>query len=584
MHLEGSTSILDLSLVNRRFRDIALDAILRKLYIPKVGIRRLLEMLVANPDSIRKVRCLDLCKYGCMHQGDCRYLGSLKFNAPTARFLCNSIDQTTMHNVTWDHIQQAKGDPTHWFNKAHSLFLNILVALCSMLKELTMWLPPRQNFARARPQVARHFYASVTPFEGPTLEILQQNLEVLTFKCGFQCKGNAIRLIRLPGFRNLKSLTIPMDNLGPPSMIDFYRSDVVFVKSRQGDDRDRAAGRRACLPLTLTGLHLTSCNRHTFVLLDVLNCLPTGTLFLKCITLSFDVSACSALVLCSFSRWLEPIKDKARKWKRMIENLVSNSHYIELFADQSSAVYKYGRKSSFLDEMNAITLLSHQEVAEIAGANMQLSDYVARSNTGPRARNTLLEHRLFLIHGIEHHGLFCSPTFDATYWADVAFFHNSPDCPCEEQTRVSIERPENTKARIRRATRHLPVVADLTKSAFSLRVPPHLGSTTQPSPLPARSPSSFGAKRVAKHTTNVSKREYTCRAEESTLIFNSDIWLWTGIYNLRSGFQERFFQNEAWSWYLQPRVGAVESGSRAGTAPPASDPYGVRMQGKRQHQ
>lgn len=112
-YVQGSPTIMELSLVNRRLRDTAQDTMLRNLYVSKTGIRRVLEMLAANSDRIQKVRCLDLCKYGCMHLGNCHALGSIVFDARTARSLCNSIDQNTMHRVTWLQIQQAKAHPTH---------------------------------------------------------------------------------------------------------------------------------------------------------------------------------------------------------------------------------------------------------------------------------------------------------------------------------------------------------------------------------------------------------------------------------------------------------------------------------------
>ena len=72
---------------------------LRKLCMPKKDIRRVLEMLVANPDVLPKIQHIDFCKYGCDHNNDCQCLGSLEFDALTARIFRDRIEHNPMHEI-----------------------------------------------------------------------------------------------------------------------------------------------------------------------------------------------------------------------------------------------------------------------------------------------------------------------------------------------------------------------------------------------------------------------------------------------------------------------------------------------------
>lgn len=92
-----------------------------------------------------------------------------------------------------------------------------------------------------------------------------------------------------------------MSNPGTTRLIEFYLLDQLydsFFQSTHSTHNDRVV----CLPMTLTDLHLTSCNKQTFTQLFVLNGFETGLLYLKSITLSFDFSACSAPILCAAGR------------------------------------------------------------------------------------------------------------------------------------------------------------------------------------------------------------------------------------------------------------------------------------------
>ncbi|KAF1357613.1 hypothetical protein EJ07DRAFT_157609 [Lizonia empirigonia] len=559
--LHGSATLVNLSLVNKRFKDIAQDSMLRKLYIPKCGIRRVLEMLVRIPDNLQKVRYLDFGKRGCRHHGYCQCLGSLKFDARSAHFFCKQIDQNPTHKVTWHQIQQAKSSPKYWYNLAHSLFLNILVAVCPNLKEVAICLPPHRSFAQTIPQTLseNYQYAAVVPFESPTLEVLQRNLEALIIKCDFRCTGNAIHIIRLPGFHNLKSLLMPMNNLGTTKLIEYYRLDPLddsCLQSTQSTHDDKVA----CLPMTLTDLHLTSCNKQTFALLYVLNGFKTGLLCLKNITLSFDVSACSALILCAAGRWPESITDRARRWRQRLHSLVSKHYSVQIYTNQSLAICKAGRKASFLEELDAMAILSCSEVAEIARANMQLSDCVARNLIGPRRRKCPLEHQIFVNHGIDHLELFCSPTFNAASWADVVFFHGTRNSTSGQGLQGAVN-AENKVSKAKTSSSRLSSLKDLTHSAFSMRIPPRQSPISQSIPTPILSLSALSATLTSsiprpevKNRLTVSRKDYARKIVESNLIFNGDIELWKGLYNQRSEFKEILFSKEVWKWYLQPRV------------------------------
>ncbi|KAH6644275.1 hypothetical protein C7974DRAFT_467935 [Boeremia exigua] len=412
--LRGSRTILDLSLTNKRLRAIAQDSMLRELCIPNKGIRQVLEMLGVNSSDVAKVRHLILPRQDDCTRTDCCCLRLSDLDTRTVRLLHDAIERNPTHDFTWERIQDVERDSHTWYHKYHSLLLDILVALLPSLKEVTMSLPPREDPAQTTPSVwpLTYQHASVSPFDGIVLQMMQTKLQVLTIQSDARYQQH---IIKLPGFLNLRSLTISMVHLGSPSSIDFYKPDVTSMDLKKQN----------WLPLTLTDLHLTSCTRSTFVLLDMFTSFSSDLLRLKRITLAFDMIASSALILCAMEQLPRCTTMTALGWVQTLADLARKGLTVKLCAETSSPLCISGRRATFTEELQAMTTLSSVEVTRIIRAGMQLSVAVARSRTGSRRRSSPLERRLFLLHGTDYPTLFSSPTFSATYWTEVTFFHGT---------------------------------------------------------------------------------------------------------------------------------------------------------------
>lgn len=360
LYLCGSKSIHNLSRVNKRLRCVAQYAMLRKLCIPPDGLSKASEKLGADPDAALKVYHLDLSK--------CRYSPS-------------------------DEQDQAQ-----------------LVALLPSITELTIWLSPHSDAFRARPLIrsSYHQHDSVIP-QILAHKALTERVKVLTVRSDSKFRQSTANTIRLPGFRNLRSLTISMAHLGKPKTISFCRPDGSLLEPRQG------SALYPCLPLSLTSLHLTSCTRQTFALLYVFDNIDSEELHLRRITLSFDMSTVSAVILClSTHTKFEPSERKASRWLRRLKSLTHKLHFVNFLTSDLSM--------PFIKELEATTRISDSEIALVAGQGLRLSECMAHNREGPRKRS-FAERKLFLLHGFSYRQLFCSPTFNYACWLEVAFFH-----------------------------------------------------------------------------------------------------------------------------------------------------------------
>lgn len=268
-----------------------------------------------------------------------------------------------------------------------------------------------------------HQHDSALFVSGPALEFLQDRIRVLNIQSDLRYNSHGItRMIKLPGFHHLRSLTAAMEHLGVPDTIRLYRADGTVVRSTQSDTS------MPCLPLTLERLHLTSCTSLTFELLDVLDSLPPGELHLTQITLHFAMSPTPAIILCGTSHaQLESLCTTVQRWLRGLESLAQKHHRVQIFMRTST--------SSFITELEAAAHLSNSEIALAAGGDLLFSVCVARSRDGLRERSSE-ECKFFLFHGVRYRQLFCRPTFNFTRRIDVFFFHGNSNPTFESDTHV----------------------------------------------------------------------------------------------------------------------------------------------------
>lgn len=412
-----------------------------------------------------------------------------------------------------------------------------MIALLPSLRELTIWLLPHSDAFQARPLIRspNHQHTSIVRLQGLALKIVQERVRVLAIQSDPKYKWAAAHVIKLPGFRNLENPTVSMEHLGMPNMIGFYRANGSLIGSHQGN-----AGKHPCIPLTLKCLHLTLCTRHTFALLHVFDSFAAGQLHLRHIALAFDMPAVPAIILCSASHTkLEPLYKKARRWLRRLTNLAYKCHHVEFLTDDSS---------SFTGELEAVTKPLNTKLALVAGKGLKFSECVARNMEGSRTRSSA-ERRLFLLHGVRHLQLFCSPTFDFIRWIEVVFFHGD----------------RGAKSKSRKMARTFRYVIDSRLSSFtttspsldfSFRVVPQHTSSLQQVPvlvtglettisLPAMS-----KPQTSRHLAR-SRRDVEQEPASPTLIFNGKAAEpSTKPSDLRSKFVASNFMEEDWMWYL----------------------------------
>lgn len=290
-----------------------------------------------------------------------------------------------------------------------------LIEVLPSLTALAVWLAPHFDALQTSSFIwpIYHQHASSLLLAGPALKTLQGRLRILIIQSDPRFSGHGMtRTITLPGFHQLRILTVAMENLGAPRSVRFYRSDGSLAK---GNSKDTST---PCLPLTLQTLHLTSCTRATFSLLNVLNSFPDGELSLTNTTLGFEMTTTSAIILCGAShKKSEPLSKKSQRWLRRLRSLEQQRHRVDFFTKSLS--------SSFITELEAVTHLTNEEIAIIAGESLQFSECVARGQDGRFRARSPAECRLFLLHGVRYRQLLCSPTFDFTLWTDTVFFHGN---------------------------------------------------------------------------------------------------------------------------------------------------------------
>ncbi|KAJ8112689.1 hypothetical protein OPT61_g4996 [Boeremia exigua] len=569
LHLCGSRTILSFSLVNKRFRAIAQDVMLRRLCIPKGGLLQVLDMLGTNLEALPKVCHLDLRQHDS-HNSYCKCSDSFDLNARITQRFCDTVESNHNHDVTWGRIQDAKRNSNIWYNKPHSLILDILVASLPSLREVTMWLPPTGDAVETNPIIPlfHRQNASFAPFDSLTLEVMQMCLRVLTIESDAKYPRNVSHVISMPGFRNLRSLTMSMEHLGSPIQLTFYSPDDTLETSSRNNNDVGVLSKAVYWPLTLTDIHLTSCNKFTFNLLETLGQVPSVQPHPIHVTLDFDIPASSALILCAMEGPTDHPGRTASIWTNTLADLDSKGYRVDFSTKGTLPVCMNGRKATFMEELQAMTKLSLGEVARIGRAGMQFSDCVAQSYNGPRTRSSPLEYKLFLLHGGDYPTLFSSPTFTATSWVHAAFFHGASGAESKPKTSSMIEclpkrhvdyegakQLRYVPSKSRRRRRIGGVHANLSGFVFPYSVHCRLLSKLQPLseqfsvlgnvikiPAPSTLRSSrYGVKRDAKR-----------RMQPSSLIFDSSKGDLTAFFDHTSMFAEQIFAEEDWKRYFQP--------------------------------
>jgi hypothetical protein len=433
-NLIGGAFITNLALANKHLYGIVRKTMVRDLVVSKKHIKSCIDMLARNPDLINCVASVDLSDFGCGHMldchQDCRCLGTPNFKPDVFALIGRTITSNSGSAITWTQIREAKYTRGTVWRKQQSFFLDVLLTLCPNIKSVTLELPAARRFDVGAPPRPMHLAPNtlpglnpdlipVIPFQGPALQIIRQRLETLTITEDTRWKGPATleflgredlswrnmgkHTVTLADFPKLKRLDIPMEVLGHPKTILFV--DPIASAVAPGD----SIMRTKVLPLTLQYLHLRSCNKWTFTLLQKINEVPMDQLSLKCIQLFFKAGPRDLLMRCDSTdegrlNYLRVLSDLRRKGTKVI--------------------FYTGRKEEVLDmskELASLSALSPFEAWHFSVSRMPFSALNPVASEKRRISETA--SRLFLRHAGNHLSLFNSSTLDLGLWAQGAFFH-----------------------------------------------------------------------------------------------------------------------------------------------------------------
>ncbi|KAF1848731.1 uncharacterized protein K460DRAFT_427990 [Cucurbitaria berberidis CBS 394.84] len=433
----GTNDILNLARVNKNVSRVTREALIKELVIPRNHIKKLLETLIKHPGLIEKVNSVNFRDYGCGHHTECLCLGLPNFDPNTLKFLGKSIAVSTRGDVNWNEIRQGKRSSGPVWRKSNAFFMDIVISLCPNIKSITLELPearafdtgnpPRPvNLAPAKLPALNEELLPVTPFQGPALRLMQKNLEVLIILENSRWKGPAKtemlrsphdlpwrnmgrHTITLPGFAKLKRLDLPMDALGLPLSIRFLGpiSPALCAEAAtkdSGKSHEDIAFHRAhspfkILPNTLTHLHLRSCGRQTFALLQKVNEIPVQRLNIVCIELFFKTRPRTSIAQCY-------VADEGKlNYPLILTELADKGVKVAFYTGPTERLFDMHK------ELVGLSYLSPLEAWRFALSGRQFSELDTKASM--RRRSSILSSQL----------LMNTPTFDGSCWASVVFFH-----------------------------------------------------------------------------------------------------------------------------------------------------------------
>ncbi|KAF2791609.1 hypothetical protein K505DRAFT_64148 [Melanomma pulvis-pyrius CBS 109.77] len=413
---ETNHDLCQLSLVNRRLRNIAQSTLMNPVKMPHHGIRKFVEAMIGRLDLVAQIKEVDLGDFGCERHG--MQLGECD---PELLKLCEDLVTKVAGAEQWTKIVLAKdiGQDDPWGIHS-SFYLAILSIIAPDLKILSVEPRPLGNLSPdilvdSPNQILWELQHLSPMFNAPLLQLLQNRLEDLTISTKNSCfKGIHMRNISFTGFTKLKRLSLPMQTLVCQSV----------------DTTNPVA----VLPPQLESLEIKSCNGliHKWIS-KLFDCVgedqPSK---IRQLDLYFQHCLRSSVVLmCDgndyYMSGLFLLREMASKYGCNI-TAYTRSHS----SDKHEA-------HELQPELDALGLLTPPEAWMVATKGEQFSAAVARSDGGaPRAR-TRLEQKLFLKNTHVPTAFFSSPTFDVAAWEKVLFFKGT------RGTKAEFEKKKNKK-------------------------------------------------------------------------------------------------------------------------------------------
>ncbi|KAG9190431.1 hypothetical protein G6011_08519 [Alternaria panax] len=449
-NLLATTHILNLGMVSKRMSGIVQQTIVRDLVVSSRNIGRFLGMLSGRAELTSKVSSVDVGDLGCSQYGEHPYADLDSLGPNFLETLSIAIAASTGHVIDWSPVREDNKYVGPVWRQDTAFFLNVLATSCPSIKSVTVELPEARPFRSGQPPRPIHQAPSalpalnpellpVAPFQGPALRVFQAKLETrkscpLTISENTSWKGPptievleshnlkwrnmGTHIITLANFSRLKRLDIPMDILGRPHDIVFSNTYNLNVAKHDGPaivrrtppvSKKLAELRSKVLPLTLQYLHLRSCNKWVFALLQRINEVPVEDLILKRVELSFELSPKNLLIQCD-------AEDLGRL------------DYVQLLAGLDrkgiEVIFHTGPEGIAVDmrkELEALSCLTPSEVWHCSVAHAPFSKWNPEAS---RKRQSLKTgFRYFLRHADHHSQLLNSPTFNIESWMQGAFFH-----------------------------------------------------------------------------------------------------------------------------------------------------------------
>ncbi|KAL1606436.1 hypothetical protein SLS60_003840 [Paraconiothyrium brasiliense] len=349
-----------LSLVCRKLKDIAQEALLKEVVLPTYtlcSIRELVRALCDRPDLCDKIRSVDLGGYSC--PGHPTHV----FGGPEEDYFykCRGLVGEEVFDKTIDRY--ASVQPTWPRLREQPFFLDVLIAACPYIKGLTLRLP---GVLRDQVFLGNGGGGLLRPFFGETRDLLEKRLRTLIIRESALTipESDDYMLLQTPnvtlsGFSHLTFLSIPTDALMSMSQIPTAVAQA--------------------LPSSLRHLQIKPCNRFINLWFPELNAAyPNGVLPKLCrIDVHFQDSLKDSFVMIDQGRGhLEPF--------RYVLGSLKHNYGV--------SVRGYNKSGEFtgylLEELEARSLLSDTELWYPSGKDVECSSIVARTAEGaPRSRS-----------------------------------------------------------------------------------------------------------------------------------------------------------------------------------------------------
>ncbi|KAF2646445.1 hypothetical protein P280DRAFT_464669 [Massarina eburnea CBS 473.64] len=377
--LARNTDLRRLSLVNKKLKGIAQEALVKEVLMPPNGIIKLLDTLCGRSDLAKKVKSVDLGDYQFpavrSPTGGINDERLSIFNLDKSslfRRLRSSIDETNGEGLFARIIAAIGKEQGAIWTPSHQYFLDILIALSPSLKELTIRLPERPGDP-VQLLLLHSFLNSdssptldlVDPFQGPALQLLRERLRVLTLSSA-TFKSLRTHNVTLRSMSQLVRLSIPMDALIFPTL--------------EATDPVKA------LPSSLECIRIRPCNNNLVRWIPELASAFSNREFPKLQRLEMVFQSCLRSSLILIGHGTGVLAAFRNVMYRLRDNGLS---FVTFRLDGTSA-------GDMIEELDAWSCLSDSESWWAATKGMQFSETVARNDAGAPRKRTPAEIRFFI--------------------------------------------------------------------------------------------------------------------------------------------------------------------------------------------